>query len=168
MKKLWILTVAVIFTFLSCDENQKQQGNKEKAEELAYHSYGEEISSDPSLSSAEMQEKYEELNPGDTINVSFLTTVNSVCKKKGCWMTLDLPEEEEDVMVTFKDYGFFVPKEIERKEVIVNGKAYIAEVSVEEQKHYAEDNGKTDAEIAAITEPKRTLSFLADGVLLKE
>lgn len=82
-------------------------------------------------------------------------------------MTLDLPQEE-DVMVKFKDYEFFVPKDIEEKEVIVKGKAFVAEVSVDEQRHYAEDNGQTAEEVAEITEPKRTLSFLADGVLIKE
>ena len=61
-----------------------------------------------------------------------------------------------------------MPKNIADKDVIVNGKAYVTEVSVDEQRHYAEDAGKTEEEIAAITEPKRTLSFEADGVLLIE
>jgi hypothetical protein len=71
-------------------------------------------------------------------------------------------------MVKFKDYGFFMPKNIAGKEVIVNGKAFVSEVSVEEQRHYAEDAGKSEDEIAAITEVKRTYTFEADGVLLKE
>ena len=69
-------------------------------------------------------------------------------------------------MVKFKDYGFFMPKDIAGKEVIINGKAYVEEVSVDEQRHYAEDAGKTKEEIAKITEPKRTFSFEADGVLI--
>jgi len=52
--------------------------------------------------------------------------------------------------------------------VLIHGKAYIAEVSVEEQQHYAEDNGKSEAEVAEITQPKRTLSFIADGVRIKK
>ena len=71
-------------------------------------------------------------------------------------------------MVKFKDYGFFMPKNIAGKEVIIDGKAYVSELSVEEQRHYAEDAGKSEEEIAAITEPKRTYSFEANGVLLKE
>jgi hypothetical protein len=82
-------------------------------------------------------------------------------------MKLDLPGEE-DVMVKFKDYGFFVPKDIYQKEVVVHGEAYVTEVSVEEQQHYAKDSGKTEEEIAAIDQPKRTLSFEANGVLIKE
>lgn len=170
MKKLWILPALAISIALSCNNSDKKEQTLSKeqvSQEMAYNSYGDEISADNSLTSAEMLEKYKDLKPGDTVEVSFRTTVNSVCKNKGCWMTVDLPSEE-DVMVKFKDYGFFVPKDIEEKEVVMNGKAYVAEVSVEEQKHYAEDNGNTEAEVAAITQPKRTLSFLADGVLIKE
>ena len=82
-------------------------------------------------------------------------------------MKLNL-DNGEQVMVKFKDYGFFMPKDIAGKEVIVNGKAYVKEVSVDEQRHYAEDGGESKEAIAAITEPKRTYSFEADGVLLKE
>jgi len=86
---------------------------------------------------------------------------------KGCWMELDLPGEE-DIMVKFKDYGFFVPKDIAHKEVVVLGKAFVTKVSLEEQQHYAEDSGKIEEEIAAIYQPKRTLSFEANGVLIKK
>lgn len=166
MKKLLILPLIAVLSLISC-KNVEDKNIDDSQADLAYNSYGEQISSENSLSAAEMEEKFQNLKPGDTIDVSFATRVNSVCKNKGCWMTLDLPDEE-DVMVKFKDYGFFVPKDIEEKEVVVNGKAYIAEVSVDEQRHYAEDQGQTDEEIAAITKPKRTLSFLADGVLIKE
>ena len=82
-------------------------------------------------------------------------------------MTLNLKDGQQ-VMVKFKDYGFFVPKDIAGKEVIVNGKAFVEEVSVEDQRHYAEDAGKTEEEIAAISSPKKTFSFEADGVLIKD
>ena len=61
-----------------------------------------------------------------------------------------------------------MPKNIADKEVIVNGKAFVSEVSIEEQRHYAEDAGKSEDEIAKIIEVKKTLSLEADGVLLIE
>jgi hypothetical protein len=79
-------------------------------------------------------------------------------------MTLST-ETEKDVMVRFKDYGFFMPLDA-KGSVIVNGKAYISETSVEDLKHYAEDAGASEDEIEAIVSPKRTYSFEADGVLL--
>lgn len=170
MKNFRIFCFLTAVCFLSCKNDGKNENNdlpENDPREIAYNSYGDEITSKNSLSSSEMEERFENLKAGDTVEVNFRTTVNEVCKNKGCWMKVDLPEEE-DVMVKFRDYGFFVPKNIEQKEVIMKGKAYISEVSVEEQQHYAEDNGDSPEEIAAITQPKRTLSFLADGVLIKK
>ena len=62
----------------------------------------------------------------------------------------------------------FMPKvkQIAGKDVIVNGKAFVNEVSIGEQRHYAEAAGKIAEEIAQNTEPKKTYSFEADGALL--
>lgn len=119
------------------------------------------------LSAEQMEEKYKGLKAGDTISISFQAEVYSVCKKKGCWMELSL-DNSEPVMVKFRDYAFFVPKDIDGKEVIVNGKAYIEEMSVEEQQHYAQDAGAKQEEKEAIVKPKNTFSFIADGVKIKK
>ena len=98
-------------------------------------------------------------------NVKVKATVESVCQAKGCWMNLqsgDLPGKL--VFVKFKDYGFFVPKDIAGMEVILEGNAYIEQTSVDELKHYAEDEGKSAEEIAAITEPVEEMKFMATGV----
>ena len=76
-------------------------------------------------------------------------------------------EGETETMVRFKDYGFFMPLDSKGKEVIVNGKAFVKETSVKELQHYAEDAGKSQDEIAKITEPKKEFAFEADGVLIK-
>lgn len=104
---------------------------------------------------------------GDTISIKFKATATSVCKKKGCWMVLAVPGGQ-DIRVRFKDYGFFVPKDIEGKEVVARGKAFLKEISVKELQHYAEDAGKSEEAIAAITSPKKTWGFMADGVLIKQ
>lgn len=119
------------------------------------------------LSAEQMEEKYKGLKAGDTISISFQAEVYSVCKKKGCWMELSL-DNSEPVLVKFRDYAFFVPKDIDGKEVIVNGKAYIEEMSVEEQQHYAQDAGAKQEEKEAIVKPKNTFSFIADGVKIKK
>ena len=81
-------------------------------------------------------------------------------------MKLDLGNEQE-VMVRFKDYDFFVPLDA-IGEVVINGKAYVSETSVDELKHYAEDAGKSSEEIAMIIKAEKTFSFEANGVLLKQ
>ena len=81
-------------------------------------------------------------------------------------MNLDL-ENGQEIMVNFKDYSFFVPKDIEGKKVIVDGKASIEILSVKQLQHYAYDAGKTDEEIKKIVDPKKVYSFEAKGVLIK-
>ena len=91
----------------------------------------------------------------------------SSCPMKGCWMKISV--EKDTVLVRFKDYGFFVPKNgIEGKRTIINGNISIDTLSVSQLQHYAEDAGKSKEEIALITKPEITISFLADGVLIKE
>jgi len=91
--------------------------------------------------------------------------VTEVCQEKGCWMKLEKSNGEK-VMVKFKDYGFFMPKDIVGKEVVLEGEAVIKEVSVKQQQHYAKDAGKSEEEIKKITQPKKELQFVAKGVLV--
>lgn len=130
-------------------------------------SFGDRFEAHGSLSGLEMSENYKNMAVADTLQATFTGVVKEVCQAKGCWMKVVLDDGAE-AMVRFKDYGFFMPKDSAGKEVIVNGSAFIEEMSVEDQRHYAEDAGKSEAEIAVITEAKRTLGFVADGVLLKE
>ncbi|MDC6386523.1 DUF4920 domain-containing protein [Flagellimonas taeanensis] len=108
---------------------------------------------------------YEGLVATDTLQTQMMGEVTEVCQAKGCWMKVKLDSEDE-VFVRFKDYGFFVPKDAAGKKVVMNGAAFLEEMSVEDQKHYAEDEGASEDELAQITEPKRTLRFEADGVLI--
>ena len=91
----------------------------------------------------------------------------STCAKKGCWM--ELKAGKDTLMVRFKDYGFFVPKEgVEAKTAIINGEAFFDTLSVELLQHYAEDAGKSSEEILSITEPEYVVAFTADGVIIQD
>jgi len=164
MKKIIVIALCACFSIFGID-NLSAQNKLDEAD--IYKSFGKEIEPDNAITPSFIASRYETMKVGDSINSKITAKVLSVCQAKGCWMTLNLDSGSE-VMVKFKDYGFFMPKDIAGKEVIVNGKAYINEVSVDELRHYAEDAGKTAEEIAAINEPKKTYSFEADGVLLKQ
>ncbi len=158
-----LLAYLMVFTFIfSCSE-QKNEDVKMIDE---YASFGKEITADGAISQEEMLAKFNELQVGDTATIKFASKVNSVCQAKGCWMKLALDPETE-TMVKFKDYDFFVPKDIAESDAIVEGKAYKEEMTVEDQQHYAKDAGKSEEEIAAITEPKMVYNFEAEGVLIK-
>lgn len=157
MKKVGILIVMTIL-LVNC---------KKEEVKLNYASFGEKITSENTISKEAMMAKFSNLKAGDTLEVKFASKVNKVCKSKGCWMKIDLGDTAE-TMVKFKDYAFFVPMNSEERKVIVSGKAYVSEVPVSELQHYAKDAGKSDEEIAAITAPKSTYGFMANGVLMEK
>ncbi len=110
---------------------------------------------------------YGQLAAADTVMTQITGKIKEVCQVKGCWMKVALDADDE-VFVRFKDYGFFVPKDAADKTVYMNGLAFLEEMSVEDQKHYAQDSGASEDEIAQITESVRILRFEADGVLIKD
>lgn len=172
MKYIAFVFIGSLLLF-SCNETKTKTESTaetvqtvEETKEIAmnYESFGEKITDENVITPDVMLAKYQKMKPGDTTSVKFSAKVNKVCQNKGCWMRLDMGEMES--FVKFKDYGFFMPKDIAGQEVIVRGKAFVEETSVEDLKHFAEDDGKSQAEIDAITEPELTYSFVSDGVLL--
>ncbi len=101
----------------------------------------------------------------DSVYLQTEGVVKEVCQQKGCWMKVDVGNGEE-MLVRFKRYGFFVPKDAAGKKVVLNGKAFAYQSSVAEQRHYAEDAGKSKKEVASIKKPQKAVRFEADGVLL--
>ena len=102
----------------------------------------------------------------DKKDVKIEGKILSSCPMKGCWMKIKA--EEDTILVRFKDYGFFVPKNgIEGEKAIVNGKISVETLSVEQLRHYAEDAGKSQDEINLIKDPQVSLTFLADGVYIE-
>ena len=85
-----------------------------------------------------------------------------VCQKKGCWLTLG--STSSDVRVTFKGYKFFVPFSLKDQNVKVQGVLKEEIVSVADQKHYLQDEGRPQADIDAVKEPKKAYTLVASGV----
>jgi len=162
-----ILAIALLI-FTAC-KSEKSEKNSNYADEIttSFDTFGGVISADNALSSKEMLTKFNSLKVGDTIRIKFASSIKEVCSKKGCWMKLPLDQESE-TMVRFKDYGFFMPLDSKYREVIVEGKAFVTEVSVNDLRHYAEDAGKSAEEIAKITTHKKEFAFEANGVLMKK
>lgn len=164
MKKIFVLaTLALVM--INCKKQEEQVTEPEV--EITYSKFGEEITPDNAIAQTEMLEKFKNMKEGDTIPVKFSSNILDVCQKKGCWMSMDL-EGDKEAFVRFTDYGFFVPLDAANQESIVEGRAFLSIVTVDELKHYAKDGGKTQEEIDAITEPKITYAIQADGVLIQD
>jgi hypothetical protein len=89
--------------------------------------------------------------------------VKEVCQSMGCWMKLE-KSDGSTVMVKTKDHGFFMPKNLAGRTVVIEGVASVNEETEAKQKHYAEDAGKSKKEIAKIKGAKKELQFTASGV----
>lgn len=126
--------------------------------------FGEKITDEKAINATELPEV---LADEESVETKVRGEVTGVCQAKGCWMTVNVGNSQE-MMVRFKDYGFFVPKDITGQTVVIEGEALVEAVSVEDQRHLAEDAGKSEDEISKITEPKTQLSFVADGVIVEE
>ena len=171
MKNLSFILFAM-FLLASCADpkaNQDAAGDTQAVEgqEAAAETFGETITADGAISLAELPAKLAE---ADSVEVKLIGKVSSVCQVKGCWMEMESHDdsEAESIFVRFKDYGFFMPLDLGGSEVVIRGKAFRSVTTVDELKHYAEDEGLPQEEIDAITEPKEELKFEADGVIVTE
>jgi hypothetical protein len=134
------------------------------SDSIAHGYYGEKITSDKSISGKELSAFLAEK---DSVWVTLKSKIVSNCQKTGCWMDLDLGNEEL-IKVTFKDYAFFIPTDSKGKTATVEGVAKKELIAVDLLKHYAEDEGKSQEEIDAITEPEWIYTFEASGVIIEE
>ena len=99
-------------------------------------------------------------------NVKVQGTVEGVCQAKGCWMNIASEKGAPALFVQFKDYAFFMPKDLAGRKVVMLGNAVKEVTSVEDLRHFATDEGKSKEDIAKITKPKEDTKFLAEGVLI--
>ncbi len=157
-----IILISSFFLQISCQSNKKASPNLEN-----YEVYGSDFEEQIPVSTQSMTEEYKNLKPGDSLLVSFETEIDAICQKRGCWMKLKLDNEMQS-FVKFKDYEFFVPMDAAGKKTIVQGKAFVNELSVSELRHFAKDAGKPREEVMKINEAERTYSFLATSVLIEK
>ena len=150
-----LLTLATLLLTTACNPAAQQGDGKH---------FGANIDAQGAVSAADIVAKMKTENLA-SLNSKINGTVNAVCQEKGCWMTLQLPEGDE-MRVTFKDYAFFVPKDLAGKKIVADGLAKVDTTSVEDLRHYAEDEGQSEEEIAKITAPEIEYNFVADGVLI--
>jgi hypothetical protein len=172
MKRFHYLALAVVVGFVATACNQPS--NTESTHSMSGESstdadlpstgnFGKIISEDGAVMLASIESN---VMPGEEFATKVEGEIVEVCQKKGCWMTVK-KDDGSVVRVTFKDYGFFVPKDAAGKWVVMEGIAFYDTLSVSTLQHYAEDAGKPAEEVAKITEPEYKITFEAEGVIIK-
>jgi len=128
--------------------------------------YGEKINAKGAVAIAELPAMVES-SKDRKVTTKISAKVLDVCPKKGCWMDLYV-NDSTTVFVKMKDYGFFVPMDMIGKTVVLEGEAFEKITSVNELRHYAEDAKKPQEEIDAITQPKKSIRFMASGIVVSQ
>lgn len=159
-----LLIVAVSISALSFAQEQKKMGPP-AGNAIVGDTYGSAVESkaeSKAISVEKLSKKLKKENK-KVENVAIKGKVVDVCDKKGCWLTIET-DDNSQFFVKMKDYAFFVPTALKGKTVVMDGSAERKVTSVDEQKHYAEDAKKPQAEIDAITKPKEEIRFVANGI----
>ena len=164
MKKLVLIFMIAISTVGFSQETAAQKAGPPEGNALVGDYYGGNVSAKAeknAITTTQLEKKLKKAKKVE--NVAVKGKVTEVCDKKGCWMTVET-ENNEKFFVKMKDYGFFVPLALKGKNVVLEGNAETKVISVDEQKHYAEDAKKSQAEIDAITKPQEEIRFVASGI----
>lgn len=90
--------------------------------------------------------------------------IEKVCKKKGCWFTLNGEGLDKPVRVRMKDYGFFVPRNADGAKAIVEGTLTSREMPESEAQHYAEDEAGDGEAVEKVEGPQMVYEFTATAI----
>lgn len=165
MKNPLIFSLISFLLIAGCNGSQSEKSTEATVQsDLPTGYFGEEINEAGVVS---LQQLVSVLENSEEFSGKVKGEIKEVCSMKGCWMTIDLPNGQT-MRVTFKDYGFFVPKNAHGYPVIIEGVATKKVTDVATLRHYAEDAGKSQEEIEAITSSKQEYAFEAIGVIIQE
>ena len=160
--KYIIYLLSICFFVISCQNNPAKEEHETISESTTQIFGDSNISKEGAIDGNTLLAALDSL---DSLDMSLTATVLSVCQKKGCWMDVQLNDSTE-MLVRFKDYGFFVPMDCAGKTATIKGSAKKVTHSVEWLQHKAEDAGKSPEEIALITEAEVAYSIPAATAVL--
>ena len=159
MKNIFFFSLATLLMG-GCDHSQNHSHAEEGAMTREFYGDSFDISASIPVSAVMAQ-----LEGKDTLFTTIDGVIDQTCPAAGCWLNMRL---DSGVQKITTDHIFFVPLEgCEGLNAKAKGKAFYDEISVEMLKHYAQEEGKSEAEIAAITEPKKVLNFVATGIMIQ-
>ena len=177
LKKLITPLSILAFLAIGCTKSMqttRSTAKKEMTEDEAYKifkskqldgkTFGEKVTPDGAMSYDAMLDKMSKAEKLENVKVTGM--VAAVCKAKGCWMNIASDKGADPMFVQFKDYAFFMPKDLAGKKVVITGNAVKEITTVEALRHFAQDEGKSKEEIAKITKPKEEMKFMANGVII--
>ena len=152
MKKIFFSALVLIAFSVNAQDKEKVQA----AKGVVYGAVAEE---EKAIAVDDIKSKL----VNDQYEGQIKAKVVEVCKAEGCWIKV-AKKDGSTMMVRAKDHKFLMPENIVGKTVLIEGNATVKETTEEMRKHYAEDAGKSKAEIAKIKGSEKDVQFAAKGV----
>ncbi len=91
--------------------------------------------------------------------------IKDVCQAKGCWLVIT--DGERAMRVSFKDYGFFVPKDATGKKVVLEGMIEKKTITEMHAQHIAQES-KEKTDPSTIKGPQQIITMVATGVEIRD
>lgn len=165
-----LIVLIAVYSFSCCSGETKEESTDDGMHKTAVQptsstgNFGAIITDDDVVTATELPAL---LEGTESVETKLIGDIDAVCQMSGCWMDVAIGDGEI-VHVTFKDDAFLMPKDAAGKTAIVEGIGSYEEIPVSMLKHLAEDEGKSQEEIDAITEPKMEYTFVASGVIIQD
>jgi hypothetical protein len=160
--------LSFLFLFLlaaACQQAPQHATHQKSEKDLASTgNFGVEFATDQAIPVAQVTGIF---SSRDTAEAILSGKISSSCKHSGCWMDLDMGNGEE-LHVTFRDEAFTIPLDAAGKSAVARGIVVRELIPVETLQNYAREDGKSEEEVAAITEAVYIYELIADGVLIRE
>ncbi len=158
-----LIAVAFVSLVAGCQSSASKGSAGAITEKTEWHTYGEAVEFDESddVSFAALK--------GGEQDVWVTGVITEVCMHQGCWIRLNDPSDRAagDLFVRTRDHAYLVPRNAHGHKVMIHGDTEYSELSVSDLRHYAEEAGKSQAEIAAISQPKTMITFHADTIIIE-
>ncbi|MEY2962981.1 MAG: hypothetical protein RL754_242 [Bacteroidota bacterium] len=159
-----IFAFLAVSTLFSCQNGNSLDHNSSEIDEVSvqYLNFGDStFSVDEAVSAGELVANFATVEK-DTLWATVAGPITQVCTTKGCWMATEI-DSSNNLFVDY-DYEFLLPTNSQGQDMVMTGFAYWDSTSVDQLRHFAEDRGASEEEIAAITEPVGEVMFKAKGV----
>lgn len=155
MRFFLFLSCFYILFFYSCDGVTKK-----------FKSYGQVyVDTTMAVNLDDMLQQIQQ-NP-EKVEFTFFAPIEEVCQNAGCWVNVK-KDNGGLLRIRFKNH-FVIPIKTKIGSIAYfHGKAYWDTISVELQKHFAEDSKMKKNEISKIKEPRFELNFEADGIVVQD
>jgi hypothetical protein len=163
MRPLFLILFAAVMA-VSCQQSAQQATDKAATAEPSAGAFGESFATQQAIPAAQVASLF---STSDTVQAIISGEISASCKHSGCWMDMDMGAGNS-VHVTFEEEKFTIPLDAAGKKTVAQGMVIREMIPVETLQNYAREEGKSEEEVALITEPVWAYEMIATGVLIEE